>query len=183
MIQFLKKYFDSNNRKLKSLRPVLQKVNSWESKVKKYSDKKIKQRTEEFKKDLEKIKYFDQEGYLDKILPEVFAIVRESARRVVGTRHYDVQILAGIALHQGRISEQKTGEGKTLTATAPLYLNSLTGRGCHLVTPNDYLSRHGAGWYGPLYEFLGVSVGVLAQGEGYIYDPKYTNDKFEDEYS
>lgn len=183
MMSFIIKYFDAGEKRLKSLYPILDQVNAFESEVKKYSDKKIKERTADFKSELAKLKYEEHTDYLDKILPEAFAIVREAAFRVAGVRHYDVQILAGIALHKGKISEQKTGEGKTLTATAPLYLNSLTGRGCHLVTPNDYLSRHGAGWYGPLYTFLGVSVGVLAQNESFVYDPSYTNASFEDSYS
>jgi len=182
-MNFLSKYFDSNEKRLKPLRPTLAQVSSFEEQVKKYSDKKMKDRTLEFKEELKKLPYSEHAAYLDKILPEAFAIVRESAFRVVGVRHYDVQIIAGIALHQGKISEQKTGEGKTLTATAPLYLNSLTGRGCHLVTPNDYLSRHGAGWYGPLYTFLGISVGVLAQNQSFVFDSVYTNENFEDSYS
>ena len=111
---------------------------------------------------------------LDGLLPEAFSAVREAARRTIGQRHFDVQLLGGITLHQGKIAEMKTGEGKTLVATLPLYLNSLTGKGCHLVTPNDYLSRVGGGWMGPIYSALGVSVGVISHDFSGIYDPGYT---------
>jgi len=110
---------------------------------------------------------------LDDLLPEAFAVVREVSKRTTKMRHFDVQLMAGIVLHQGRIAEQKTGEGKTLTATLPLYLNALGGEGCHLVTPNDYLSRHGAGWMGPIYHFLGISVGVIIHDQAFLYDPEH----------
>src|SRR5581483_8661594 len=100
---------------------------------------------------------------LDDLLPEAFAAVREAAKRTLGQRHFDVQLIGGIVLHQGKIAEMKTGEGKTLVASLPLYLNALLGRGCHLVTPNDYLSRVGGGWMGPVYHALGTSVGVICQ--------------------
>ncbi|NLD71415.1 MAG: preprotein translocase subunit SecA [Chloroflexi bacterium] len=123
-----------------------------------------------------------ERAVLDEILPRAYAAVREAAVRAVGLRHFDVQMIGGIVLHQGRIAEMKTGEGKTLVATLPLYLNALTGRGVHLVTPNDYLSKHGAQWMGPVYHLLGLSVGVVqSMGENpalssFVYDPHYAAD-------
>ena len=183
MLSLVKKVFDTNERRLNKLKPVLNQVNKQRASVQKLSDKKIKEKTKEYKNALRKLPKEEHQKYLDSILPEAYALVREAARRTMGIEHYDVQVLAGIALHKGSIAEQKTGEGKTLTATLPLYLNSLTGRGVHLVTPNDYLSRHGAGWYGPVYTFLGVSVGVIVENESYIYDPDFNNDAFDDVYS
>ena len=103
---------------------------------------------------------------MQEILPRAFAAVREAAVRTTGLRHFDVQLIGGMVLHQGKIAEMKTGEGKTLVATLPLYLNALTGRGAHLVTPNDYLSKFGVQWMGPVYHLLGVSVGVIQIGRG-----------------
>ncbi len=183
MLSLVKKVFDTNERRLNKLRPILHQVNRQRDLVKKLSDAQIKAKTKEFKKELRAIGVEKQKEYLDSILPQAFALVREVAKRTMNIEHYDVQVLAGIALHKGNIAEQKTGEGKTLTATLPLYLNSLTGKGVHLVTPNDYLSRHGAGWYGPIYDFLGVSVGVIVENASYVYDPAFTNDSFDDEYS
>ncbi|MHB8509984.1 MAG: preprotein translocase subunit SecA, partial [Candidatus Dormibacteria bacterium] len=127
--------------------------------------------------------------YLDSVLPEAFATVREMSRRILGMRHFDVQMVGGIVLHQGKISEMKTGEGKTLVATLPLYLNALAGRGAHLITVNDYLARRDAGWNGPLYLALGLTVGVIMgppqQGGGYnqsfLYDPEYVDPNHSDE--
>ena len=117
---------------------------------------------------------------LDEILPEAFAAVREASRRVLGMRHFDVQLIGGMVLHQGKISEMKTGEGKTLVATLPLYLNALLGRGAHLVTVNDYLARRDAGWNGPLYHALGMTVGVIAHDMSLIYDPDYLDESHVD---
>jgi preprotein translocase SecA subunit len=117
----------------------------------------------------------DIRAILDEILPRAFAAVREAARRTIGQSHYDEQLMAGIVLHQGKVAEQKTGEGKTLTASLPLYLNALAGRGVHLVTPNDYLSRVGGGWMGPIYHRLGLSVGVIAHDFAGLYDPDYVD--------
>jgi len=123
-----------------------------------------------------------EEDVLMEILPRAFAVVREAAVRTLGMRHYDVQLIGGIVLHKGKIAEMKTGEGKTLVATLPLYLNALTGRGVHLVTPNDYLSKYGVQWMGPIYHFLGVSAAVIQSGAGnpdkgsFIYDPDYPNE-------
>src|SRR5487761_1384462 len=118
---------------------------------------------------------------LDDLLPEAFAVVREAARRSLGMRHYDVQLIGGVVLHRGQIAEMRTGEGKTLVATLALYLNGLEGRGAHLVTVNDYLARRDAGWNAALYHFLGLSVGVIAgQDLSYVYDPEFVDDTHPD---
>ncbi len=158
---------DPNERFLKTLAPELERINALARSFEKLPDEGLKAKTAEFKERLAKGQA------LDALLPEAFAAVREAARRAIGQRHFDVQILGGIVLHQGRIAEMKTGEGKTLVATLPLYLNSLSGGGCHLVTPNDYLSRVGGGWMGPVYRALGVSVGVIAHDFSGIYDPSF----------
>lgn len=175
--------FDTNEKQLKKIWPVVEKVNSFEEDFKKLSQEEIRSKTNKWKEEFSKLDKKDLEKHLEKILPEAYALVRESATRVLSMRHYDVQILAGVVLHQGKIAEQKTGEGKTLTATLPLYLNSLTGNGVHLVTPNDYLSRHGAGWMGSLYDYMGVSVGVVMQERAFVYDSSFKSTEFEDAYS
>jgi len=175
--------FDTNEKQLKKIWPIVDNVNSFEESVKNLSKEEMVEKTKKWKEELKNTGDQEIEKRLGEILPEAYALVRESSSRTLKMRHYDVQILAGIILHQGKIAEQKTGEGKTLTATLPLYLNSLTGRGVHLVTPNDYLSRHGAGWMGPIYDYLGVSVGVIVQDRGFVYDPSYQNTEFEDSYS
>ncbi|MBP7928285.1 preprotein translocase subunit SecA, partial [Patescibacteria group bacterium] len=177
------KLFDSNEKQLNKVRPLLQKINSFEDTFAQYSPEQIKQKTQSWKDEIRALSETDQPTFLNKILPEAYALVREASKRVFNMRIYDEQMLAGIVLHQGKISEQKTGEGKTLTATLPLYLNSLTGKGAHLVTPNDYLSRHGAGWMGVLYEFLGVSVGCIMQEEAFVYDLHHESVEFQDEYA
>ncbi|HOV97488.1 MAG TPA: preprotein translocase subunit SecA, partial [bacterium] len=175
--------FDTNEKQLKKIWPIVGNVNSFEESVKNLSREEMVEKTKKWKEELKNIGDQEIEKRLGEILPEAYALVRESSSRTLKMRHYDVQILAGIILHQGKIAEQKTGEGKTLTATLPLYLNSLTGRGVHLVTPNDYLSRHGAGWMGPIYDYLGVSVGVIVQDRAFVYDPSYQSTEFEDSYS
>ena len=123
----------------------------------------------------------EQAEQLDEILPEAFAVVREASRRVLGMRHFDVQLVGGIVLHDGKIAEMKTGEGKTLVATLPLYLNALVGKGAHLVTVNDYLARRDAGWNAPVYHFLGMSVGVIAgQNLSFVYDPDFLDETHPD---
>ncbi len=146
---------DSNEKELKRLRPIVDSINELESEFKKLSDEKLRAKTDEFKDRLSKGES------LDKLLPEAFAAVREAAGRTIGQRHFDVQLMGGIVLHQGKIAEMKTGEGKTLVATLPLYLNSLTGKGVHLVTVNDYLARRDPYWMGPVYHALGVSVASI----------------------
>jgi preprotein translocase subunit SecA len=175
--------FDTNEKQLKKIWPIVGNVNSFEESVKNLSREEMIEKTKKWKEELKNIGDQEIEKRLGEILPEAYALVRESSSRTLKMRHYDVQILAGIILHQGKIAEQKTGEGKTLTATLPLYLNSLTGRGVHLVTPNDYLSRHGAGWMGSIYDYLGVSVGVIVQDRAFVYDPSYQSTEFEDSYS
>ena len=136
----------------------------------------MKLKTEEFKNRLK-----DKKDTLDNLLPEAFAVVREVSKRILNQRHYDVQIVGGICLHEGKVAEMRTGEGKTLVATLPLYLNSLSGRGAHLVTVNDYLAKLGAGWMGPIYDFLGVSVGIIIPEASFIYDVSYQDDSADDE--
>lgn len=165
MFKFLGSLLDSNERELKKLSPLVSSVNDHEEQIKKLTDKKLLEKTAEFKKRLEKGET------LDNILPEAFAVVREAARRTIGQRHYDVQIAGGIVLHQGKIAEMKTGEGKTLVATLPLYLNALEGKGAHLVTVNDYLSRRDAEWMGPIFHFLGLSVSAINHEKSFVFDP------------
>lgn len=154
---------------LKGWQPLVDKVNALESTLEKLSAEELKAKTAEFKDRLEKGES------LDDILPEAFAVVREASKRTLGQRHFDVQILGGIAIHKGGIAEMRTGEGKTLVATLPIYLNALEGKGVHLVTVNDYLSRRDAVWMGQIYAYLGLSVGILNHQESFIYDLAHTN--------
>ena len=158
---------DPNERVTRSFLPLVEKINLLEPEFKKFTDEELRDKTNELKN------MIAESGGPDSALAEAFAAVREAARRAIGQRHFDVQLTGGIALHKGKIAEMKTGEGKTLVATLPLYLNSLAGKGCHLVTPNDYLSRVGGGWMGPVYRMLGVSVGVISHDFSGIYDPEY----------
>ncbi len=159
MLQFIQKLFGTKNeRELKRIAPLVDEINRLEDGIRRLTDEQLRARTAEFKQRLA------AGQTLDDILTEAFAVVREAARRTVGMRPFDVQLIGGIVLHEGKIAEMKTGEGKTLAATMPLYLNALTGRGCHLVTVNDYLARRDAAWMGPIYNFLGLSVGVIVHG-------------------
>ncbi|MBW1764920.1 MAG: preprotein translocase subunit SecA, partial [Deltaproteobacteria bacterium] len=152
----LKSVFGSKNeRYLKKLTPFVEAINALEPEIHALTREQLQAKTGEFKDRLNKGED------LDDLLPEAFAVVREASVRALEMRHYDAQLVGGIVLHKGGIAEMKTGEGKTLAATLPLYLNALTGRGCHLVTVNDYLARRDAGWMGTIYEFLGLSVGVV----------------------
>lgn len=154
--KFLSSIFGSNNaRQLKKLRPIVEKINSLESSIRSLTDEQLADKTKYFKEQLEKGRS------LDDILPEAFAVVREAAQRKIGQRHFDVQLIGGMVLHSGKIAEMKTGEGKTLTATLPLYLNALLQKGAHLVTVNDYLVRRDAEWMGQIYNALGLSCGAL----------------------
>ncbi len=164
---------DPEARTLKRLQRRVADVNKLEPKYKKLTDKQLKEQTEKLKKRLKK-------ESLDQLLPDAFALVREAAARTIKMRHFDVQIIGGMALHEGSVGEMKTGEGKTLVATLPLYLNALTGNGAHLVTVNDYLARIGAGWMGPVYDFLGLSVGIIIPDQSYVYDKKYVNESHDD---
>ncbi len=164
-MSFLNTLFKSHSQKqLDSYNPWVKEVNEFEASIKSLSDGELKAKTSYFKEDLAKGKS------LDDILPEAFAVVREAAYRTLKQRHFDAQILGGITLHKGSIAEMKTGEGKTLVATLPAYLNALEGKGVHVVTVNDYLSRRDAVWMGQVFSFLGLSVGVLNSDASYIYD-------------
>jgi preprotein translocase subunit SecA len=156
---------DPNARKIKKLQPLAAEINLLEEDVQALSDEELKRKTLEFREELDKAKN-DEElaDILDEILPEAFAVVREAGIRVLGMRHFDVQLLGGMILHQGQIAEMKTGEGKTLVATLPAYLNGLTGKGVHIVTVNDYLARRDAEWMGQVHRFLGLSVGLIQSG-------------------
>ncbi|MEN9870250.1 MAG: hypothetical protein RLZZ171_1238, partial [Cyanobacteriota bacterium] len=156
---------DPNARKLKKFQPLVAEINLIEEDIKNLADEDLKAKTDEFREQLAKGKNDDEiKEILDDILPEAFAVVREAAIRVLGMRHYDVQLLGGIVLHKGQIAEMKTGEGKTLVCTLPAYLNGLTGKGVHVVTVNDYLARRDAEWMGQVHRFLGLSVGLIQSG-------------------
>jgi preprotein translocase subunit SecA len=169
-----------NERELKRIAPVIEQINAFEERMRSLSDEELKGITPALKQRLA-----DGEE-LDALLPEAFAVVREAARRTINMRHFDVQLIGGVVLHEGKIAEMATGEGKTLVATLPVYLNSLTGEGVHVVTVNDYLARRDAEWMGPIYAFLGISVGVVVHGledeerkEMYARDVTYgTNNEF-----
>ncbi|HHY04510.1 MAG TPA: preprotein translocase subunit SecA [Thermoanaerobacterales bacterium] len=152
---------DANEKEIKKLNKVVEQVNELEPQIKKLSDEELKGKTDEFKERLEKGET------LDDILVEAFAVVREASWRTLGMRPFDVQVLGGIVLHQGRIAEMKTGEGKTLVATMPVYLNALSGKGVHVITVNDYLARRDSEWMGKIYEFLGLKVGLIVHGLNY----------------
>jgi len=155
----VKKFVGSkNDREVKKIEPIIQKINSLEPQTSSLTNEQLQAKTAEFRQ------RFTQGETLEDILPEAFAIVREAGKRILNMRHFDVQLIGGYALHQGRIAEMKTGEGKTLVATAPAYLNALAGKGVHVVTVNDYLARRDSEWMGRLYKFLGLSVGVIQHG-------------------
>lgn len=164
---------DPQARTLKRLQKRVHDVNALEPKYKKMTDKQLKDQTAKLKKRLEK-------ESLDSILPDAFALVREVSDRTLKMRHFDVQLIGGMVLHEGNVGELKTGEGKTLMAALPLYLNGLTGQGAHLVTVNDYLAQRDAGWNAPIYDFLGLSVGVIIPDESFIYDKNFVNENHDD---
>src|SRR5579875_1983294 len=161
-----RKIFGSkNDREIKRLRPLVRMVGEMEPTLQAESDDQLRARIAAWKEKIRAIEDPDEQaGALDDALPEVFAIVREAAKRTLGQRHFDVQLLGGMVLHEGKIAEMKTGEGKTLVATLPVTLNALAGRGVHVVTVNDYLARRDAEWMGRIYNFLGLSVGVVVHG-------------------
>lgn len=165
---------DPQAKTLKRIKKRTRDINNLEDTYKKLSDAKLKEQTNKLKKRLEK-------ESLDKILPDAFALTREAASRALGQRHFDVQLIGGIVLHEGNVAEMKTGEGKTLVATLPVYLNALTGKGVHVVTVNDYLAQRDAGWMGQVYGTLGLTTGVIIADESFIYDPKYINKDHQDE--
>ncbi|HLC89611.1 MAG TPA: preprotein translocase subunit SecA, partial [Patescibacteria group bacterium] len=166
---------DPNKKLINSLGQTVSQINEFEEQFSVLTNEQLKEKTKFFKEELTKGKT------LDEILPQAFASVREAAKRTINQRHYDVQLISGLALHQGHIAEQKTGEGKTLSATLSLYLNALSGLGCHLVTVNDYLSRRDCGWMGPIYDTLGLSCGVIIHDAAFLYDPNYFDEKATDE--
>ena len=177
---FRKIFKSYSEKEVKRVMPIVEQINVLEEEISKLTDEQLKNKTNELKKQLEEGKT------LDDILPEAFAVVREASKRVLGMRHFDVQLIGGIILHQGRIAEMKTGEGKTLVATLPVYLNALTGEGVHVITVNDYLAKRDSEWMGKLYKFLGLSVGLVIAGmepkqkqEAYACDITYgTNNEF-----
>ena len=188
MLEKLKKTLGlGNEREVRKLKPIVEKVNSFEEKYSKFSQEELQAETKRFKEMVDKGKDLDEkEDILDEILPEAFAVVREAAKRSVGMRPFDVQVMGGVALHQSKIAEMKTGEGKTLVATMPAYLNALVGKGVHIVTVNDYLAKRDSEWMGKIYKYLGLTVGVIQNDmedkerkEAYQCDITYgTNNEF-----
>ncbi|MCA9327063.1 preprotein translocase subunit SecA, partial [Candidatus Saccharibacteria bacterium] len=165
---------DPQAKTIKRLRKRVRAINALAPKYEKMSDKELKAQTDKLRARLKK-------ESLDGILPDAFAVVREAASRTLGMRHFDVQLIGGMVLHEGDVAEMKTGEGKTLVATAPMYLNAIEGKGAHIVTVNDYLAQRDAGWMAQVYHFLGLSTAVIMADHSYIYDPKYVNEEHEDE--
>ena len=168
MFNFLTKFFDYNQREISRLSKEVEEINKLEDKARVLKDNDFSKETNKLKEIVD-----GDSNKLNEILPWVFALAREAARRILGQRHFDVQLMAGIALHEGKIAEQKTGEGKTLSAVPALYLNTLTGYGTHLVTVNDYLARRDAGWMGMVFNFLGLKTASMISDKSFIFDPKY----------
>ncbi len=170
------------SRETRKLQPLVDKINALEPEFERLSDGALLAKTAEFRQRLgvsvdEAARSAGPQKVetLDELLPEAFAAVREASKRSIGLRHFDVQLLGGIVLHRGSIAEMKTGEGKTLVASLPLYLNALLGRGVHVVTPNDYLARVGGGWMGPVYARLGLTTSVIIPDFSGIYDPDFVD--------
>ncbi len=174
MFDFIKKFFDYNQKEIDRLTKKVEAINVLEDKARELKDKDFIKETKSL---AEKVAAGTS---LDEILPWAYALVREAARRKLGQRHFDVQLAAGIALHEGKITESKTGEGKTLSATTALYLNALAGKGAHLVTVNDYLARRDAGWMGEIFHFLGLSTAAMIADRSYLFDPQYTDKEARD---
>ena len=176
MLNIFSRILDLNAREVDRIKKTVVKINSFEPMAKKLKDKDFAKKTEEFKKRLEKGEI------LNDLLPEAYAVVREASYRLLGMRHYDVQLMAAVALFEGKVAEQKTGEGKTLSAVPALYLHALTGRGAHLVTVNDYLARRDAGWNAPVFHLLGMTVGsIIQETKSFVYDPEFTDTSHGDE--
>ena len=173
-IVFKKMLGDPQARTVKRLRKKVKDVNALAGKYEKMDDKTLQAQTAVLKKRLRK-------DSLDKIMPDAFAVVREAASRTLKQRHFDVQLIGGMVLHEGSVAEMKTGEGKTLTSTAPIYLNALTEKGVHVVTVNDYLAQRDAGWMSQVFHFLGMSTGAIMGDHSFIYDPNFINEEHEDE--
>src|SRR5664280_3893277 len=175
-----KLFGSANERRIRSYQPRVDAINAMEAEIKALSDDALKARTADFKKQVA------DGASLDDILVPAFATCREAAKRTLGQRHFDVQLIGGVVLHEGKIAEMKTGEGKTLVATLPAYLNALSGEGVHLVTVNDYLARRDAGWNGRIYDALGMTTGCMTSSGGsgdnsYLYDLGYTDESSVDE--
>ena len=170
MLKWLGSLVDSNEKELERLKPTVERINSLEHQFESLSDDELRRKTDELRARLEK------DEPLDQLLPEAFSAVREVAKRTLFQRHFDVQIIGGIVLHQGKIAEMKTGEGKTLVATLPVYLNALTGKGVHVVTVNDYLSKRDCHWMGPIFDSLGLSVASIQHEASFIYDPDHESE-------
>ena len=199
LTKFLQGIFgDAQKKILKRMWKKAQEINKLESKYEAMSDEELAEQTEIFKRKIDKALKVaraeqginktgkkrppvDDTKVLNDLLPDVFAVAREASKRILGLRPYDVQLIGGIALHEGNVAEMKTGEGKTLVAMLPAYLNGLTGRGVHVVTVNDYLAQRDAGWNGPIYDFLGMSVGVIINNASFVYDKEYENTEHDDE--
>jgi preprotein translocase subunit SecA len=169
-MSIFKKLFGSNEKEVGKLKPLIEKINALESQMVKLSDDELRAKTSEFKKRIAK------KETLDELLPEAFAVMRETVKRVDGKRLFDVQLMGGIVLHQGKIAEMKTGEGKTHTSLLPMYLNALTGKGVHLVTVNDYLAKRDCNWMGGILYFLGISTACIIHDASYMYQPKIEDD-------
>src|SRR3990167_2525264 len=177
---------DANEKYVKSLQPLVYEINAYENEFEKMSDEGLKNLTVELRRRLGKsrdripVTGSGSLENLDDILPEAFAAAREAAKRTLNKRHFDVQLIGGMVLHEGKIAEMKTGEGKTLVATLPASLNALVGRGAHVVTVNDYLARRDTVWMGEVYHFLGLTVGCINHEASYIYDPHFKEGSKED---
>ena len=169
MFKVLQNLFDENAKRIKSYQKIVDEINKYEAKIGKLSDSKLKDKTKYFKDLLKK------GNTLNDILPEAFAVVREAIKRTVGERAYDVQLMSALTLHYGDIAEQRTGEGKTHSVIFPAYLNALTGKGVHIITPNDYLTRVGTGWYPQALHLLDISTAGIIHEQSFLYDPKYTD--------
>jgi len=170
MFDFLKKIFDYNEKELRRIKKIVDEINQLEDRARNLKEKYFSKETEKLKIEIQ-----DNKKSLDEVLPWAFALVREASRRVLQQRHFDVQLIAGIALHEGKIAEQKTGEGKTLSATTALYLNALTGKSVHLVTVNDYLARRDCGWMGNVFHYLGLKTSAIISEKSYLFDPNFTD--------
>jgi len=175
MSLFTKILGDPNEREVKKLQGEVEAINSLEAEFERFSDAQLKEKTKDLKSHLKK------DESLDNILPEAFALVREASKRTLGQRHFDAQLMGGIALHQGKIAEMRTGEGKTLSATLPVYLNALSGKSVHVVTVNDYLAKRDMVWMGQIYDALGLSAGCIMHDSAYLYDADYKNEKTDEE--
>ena len=166
---------DANRREIGRLQKVAVEINAWEPEIARHTDAELRAKTAEFRARLA------DGADLDGILTEAFAVVREASKRWLQMRHFDVQLIGGIVLHQGKIAEMRTGEGKTLVATLAVYLNALEGDGVHVITVNDYLAKRDARWMGVIYQGLGLNVGVLQHGAAFLFDPDYEPSADEDE--